>query len=150
MTFFSLPRFGIFVLLLLLLVGCGPANPQGRVSLKGSVSVNGTPVKEGTISFSPLGNPVEITQSGAVIRDGKYTVPTTKGVIPGEYAVQIYASEKTGEIDKNRLLAGMSVEVTRQLIPPKYNEKTELKITIERGKSYDFDLVVEKKDFKKR
>ena len=146
MTFFSFRRFGILILLLLP-IGCSPDNPQGRVSLHGSVSINGTPIKTGTISFAPLGNPAEITHSGATITNGKYAAPTNKGVVPGEYVVQIYASEDTGQVDPTA--TGTSGKIYRQLIPPKYNEKSELKINVDRGKSYDFDLVVEEKDFAK-
>ena len=111
---------------------------MGRVPLYGSVSINGTPIKVGAISFLPLGSPKLVTSSGASVINGKYSVPTNKGVVPGEYRVEIYA---TGDV-------GDGTSRIRRLVPPKYNAESELTITVAKGKSYDFDLVVEEKDFK--
>ena len=137
---FSFNRLGILVLLLLLLSGCG----DGRVAIQGSVAVNGNPIKTGVISFKPA-NAVASGPS-AVITDGKYLIPAKKGVMPGEYFVQIHASEDTGKFDTS--MPGPPIRIIRQLVPPKYNLLSELKVSIARGQSCNFDLVVKEEDFK--
>jgi hypothetical protein len=132
-----------FIVTVVLLSGCS-GNNQGRLSLRGTVSVNGVPIKTGTIIFAPMGDPAVITHSGAAITDGKYAVAADKGVTPGEYRVQIFASEDTGKVDMS---SGMPVKIMRPLVPPKYNEKSELTVSVAKGKSYDFDLAVDEKDF---
>ena len=138
MIFHFPPRLVILVFLLLL-SGCS----DGRVAIRGSVAVNGTPVKEGAINFRPI----DVTSPGSsvAIIDGKYSIPAGRGVVPGEYLVQILASEDTGKFDTS--VPGPPIRIYRDLIPPKYNAKSELKVKIARGKPCNFDLVVEEKDF---
>ena len=126
---------------LFLLPGCS----DGRVALRGNVSVNGVPVKEGTINFRPID--VASPGSSTVIVDGSYSVAAKKGVVPGEYLVQISATEDTGKMDTS--MPGPPRPIYRSLIPPKYNAQSELKVNVTRGKPCDFDLVVEEKDFEK-
>jgi len=138
MTFHFNPRLGLLIFLLLL-SGCS----DGRVAIRGKVSINGTPVKEGSINFRPI----DVTSPGSAVAiiDGKYSIPAGNGVFPGEYLVQIFASEDTGKFDTS--VPGPPVRIYRDLIPPKFNAKSELKAKIARGKSCDFDLVVDEKDF---
>lgn len=138
MIFYISPRMG-FLIFLLLLSGCS----DGRVAIRGKVAINGTPVKEGAINFRPID--VTSPASSVAVINGKYSIPAGMGVIPGEYLVQIFASEDTGEFDTS--VPGPPIRIYRDLIPPKYNAKSDLKVKIARGKSCDFDLVVEEKDF---
>jgi len=134
---FTTPRLGILIFCLLL-SGCG----DGRLSLKGSVSINGTPIQEGAITFQPVVGTSEFnTSTGAAIINGRYSVAAKRGLIPGEYRVTIVATEDTGQVDAR----GSSIH--RNIVPPKYSDNSELTISVTKGKSYDFDLVVNKEDF---
>jgi len=135
---FRLPRRLGFLFLLLLLSGCG----DGRLSLQGNVSINGTPIQEGAITFQPLvGTPEFNTSTGAAIINGRYSVAAKRGLIPGEYRVTVSATEDSGQVDY------MGNPIPRNIVPPKYRTESELTISVAKGKSYDFDLVVNKEDF---
>src|SRR5688500_13010891 len=69
-------QFGLSMGLMLLLAGCGADSDRGAVS--GTVTLDGKPVENGSISFVPI----EGTQSpsaGAVIGNGTYEIPRDKG-----------------------------------------------------------------------
>ena len=133
-----------FLFVLLLCAGCNDTG--GRLSLSGTVSINGTPVKSGALSIAPSTSTEGATYSGATITDGRYSIPAAMGVTPGEYLVRITVTESTGIPDPNAEIPGATI--IRQLVPPKYNKNTELKINVAKGKqSFNFDLVVDEKDF---
>ena len=75
---------------LLLALGCGTNNPLGRVPVTGKVTLDGAPLDFGSITFSPKS--ANATSSGAVIVNGEYSIPESKGLPPGEYAVRINAT----------------------------------------------------------
>jgi len=128
----------VIPILLLLLSGCG----DGRVAIRGSVAVNGTPIKDGAINFRPID--VKSPGAATAIINGTYSITANRGVVPGEYLVQILASEDTGKVE---IIGGVPTKIYRELVPAKYHAKSELKVNITRGKPCDFDLVVEEKDF---
>jgi hypothetical protein len=130
------------------LIGCSSDNPEGRVSLNGKVSINGVPIKEGTISFEPIGDQNIKTYSGASIINGQYSIPASKGVVPGHYLVRLYATEYVGMINPQEGNAPGN-SIFKQLIPPKYNEKSEEKIIVStEKKTFHFNLEVKEKYFK--
>jgi hypothetical protein len=121
------------------LVGCG-STASDRSRVRGAVRYGGEPVDEGGIAFIPeAGNPKQVRATGE-IRDGHYDLDSSRGPFPGKYRVEIYWYKKTG-----RKIASPSGKAfkdeTRQVIPEKYNEKTELKVEVESGRNtLDFDL----------
>ena len=142
MSFLSFNRLGLLIFLFLI-SGCAD-NPRGLVPLQGKVTINGISVKAGSINFRPMGNQEHIGASAAPIIGGNYSIPAAKGAMPGEYRVEIFASEDTGQVDSE------GMPISRSLIPTKYNDNSELTITVAKGKSYDFDLVFDEADFKKK
>ena len=71
-----------------------------------------------------------------IIQKGRYTLE--KGPAPGTYRVQIYWHKKTG---RKIGPPDQATDERKQAIPPKYNEKTELKVEIKPGRNpLDFDL----------
>jgi hypothetical protein len=132
--------------------GCA-GRDSNRAAVNGKVTVDGTPIAEGLISFLPIdianGQP-----GGSPIQDGQYSISADKGLLPGEYQVQIRANRGTGK----KVWDGMGdehwpaskknyVEKMESYIPARYNDRTTLKATIELGKTntYDFDLQLPKK-----
>jgi len=113
------------LLILSLLSGCGsPADPLQRQEVTGEVSLEGSPIAEGTIEFSPV---AEGTGSGAMIEDGKFTIPAQKGLPPGEYIVRISASNPDAEQVR---LPGESNQIAAELIPPEFNVDSDVKFTV--------------------
>ena len=113
------------------LAGCG----DGKVPVSGTVSVEGTPVEEGTIRFIPVG---EGAPEGAAIRQGKYEAELTQG----EKIVEVQGSKKVGEAkhDPNDPSSPM-VPVMESVVPRKYHRESPLKTTIDsENPDLNFDL----------
>lgn len=126
------------ILALLGQAGCGSG---GRVPVHGSVSYDGTPVENGTISFLSTGGGANATNAGAEIRDGKYAIDAERGPKPGKYKVEIYWNRKTGKMVPTPGDPGVKMAETKQVLPPKYNRQTTLTADITVGSdSRDFDL----------
>ncbi|MDB4638064.1 carboxypeptidase-like regulatory domain-containing protein [bacterium] len=119
------------------LAGCGASDPLQRQQVSGEVSLKGTPIAEGTIEFSPVG---EGTASGAMIEAGKFTIPANKGLPPGEYIVRISASNSDAEQVE---MPGESNKIAEELIPPEYNVESDVKFTVSLEGENIFTLDIE-------
>ena len=132
--------------------GCAPAVSE-RAAVNGTVTVDGAPLPNGLIEFFPV-DPRKGQPGGAAVENGRYAVSAEKGLFAGDYQVRIRADRPT---DK-RVWDGMGdekwpaskknyVAVTESYIPPRYNDRTTLTATIERGKvnEYNYDLRLDKK-----
>jgi len=127
--------FCFTALITVVLSGCGSG-----ARVEGTVTFDGAPVDGGSISFVPEGS-TEAPGTGQ-ITDGKYSIRTEKGLTPGKYKVEIYWNKKTGKEVKNPNDAGTTVEETKQVIPVRYNTKTELTVELKAGSNsgVNFDL----------
>jgi hypothetical protein len=142
----SMCRYSSFPLLLaaasLAALGCSEAMddlPRGAVA--GTVTLDGKPLAEGTISFTPS-EPSGATPGGGAIKDGAFSVPRAEGLVPGNYTVAIYASDRNAEQTKPSSPGGRRDKnsPTKDLIPPKYNASTELKAEIPKGGKTDLNF----------
>lgn len=131
--------------LALVFSGCGkPASMR----VWGQVTWEGKPVEGGSIVFSP----VEDTpgpSTGANIVDGKYDVAEKGGPRPaGVYRVEITGVKKTGKkITPPKSEGNQLVDELAPLIPPEYNTRSTLKVTISldpKQNEIDFNLPVKK------
>ena len=117
-------------------VGCGDS---GRLPIKGTVSIDGEPVKKGFIHFTPLPGTKGPT-AGANIVDGSYEVDPSKGVFEGNFRVNIKDWRESKKKTEDPVTGEISAGV-KQFLPPKFNSKSELTVEIKRGgESYDFPL----------
>ena len=74
-------------ILTLATIGCGGSEDDlGRVAVSGTVSVDGSPLATGTLSFVPKGDG---PACGAGVVDGVFEITHDKGPIPGEYDVRL-------------------------------------------------------------
>ena len=112
------------------------------------VTVSGQPLQNGQISFVPLDPKIGPT-AGAVVSAGEYQVDAARGPVAGEYQVQINAMHKTGKKiwdgmgDENAPASKKNyVEQVEELIPPKYNSATELRVKIKAGEVNVYDVDV--------
>ena len=105
--------------------------------LEGAVTLNGSPVGPGSITFEP----VDQSRAGAMAsfgEDGQYKVISAgrkEGALPGEYRVLIHGGDSFGEEG-----AGPAPP---SKIPARYGKSntSDLKVTIEPGKkTFNFDL----------
>jgi hypothetical protein len=119
--------------------GCGKKN----AALSGTVSYDGQLVDNGVIAFLPDGDPNAVdAQSKKVaerIKDGKYSIPPEKALVPGKYRVEITWNKKTGKkIGVNR---DSWRDETEQQLPEKYNTESTLSREIKASDtSLDFNL----------
>jgi hypothetical protein len=120
--------------LLLCLSGCG--RRDGLTEISGAVTYDGQPVKKGAISLLPADG--QGPTAAAVIADGKYSVKVT----PGKKQVKIEGFRVTGQKQYNpRDPKSPMVDVQEQILPERYNAKTELSREIASGaKTVDFAL----------
>lgn len=129
----------LILCLLLLAVGCGKTDPLNRQAVSGKITLNGEPLKAGTIEFAPVENG---TSSGASISQGEYSIPQPKGLPVGEYIVRISA---TNAEEQPIEVPGESNKIAKELIPNTYNTKSTLRFRVEDNTDNVFDLNVETK-----
>jgi hypothetical protein len=123
----------------LALAGCSSSG-SGRSPVQGAVSYGGEAVDDGGIAFIPEEGGASQVRATGEIRDGRYDLDGSRGPNPGKYRVEIFWYKKTG-----RQIASPSGKAfkdeTKQAIPAKYNDKTELKVEVKPGRNtFDFDL----------
>ncbi len=89
-------RVGLGIALLSLLVGCSDGRP-GRVKASGYVTIDGSPLKYGSVLFVPdKGRPA----AGGLDSEGHFVLTCFEpedGIVPGKYRVQIKGTEPIGE-----------------------------------------------------
>jgi len=133
--------FGLLILSFGCLTGCSGSN----ASATGTVTYDGTPVDDGSITFVPDKadgrKPVN-----APIANGKYTVESGRGLAPGKYKVEITANKKAdGKADgrgDGKKGADPDLQVQpKQVLPEKYNKQSTLTADIGSGSNTaDFKL----------
>ncbi len=126
-----------------LALGCGPAGPD-RAVVSGRVSYQGQPVAFGQIVFRPNAT-TQAASSGAEIIDGRYVADAKGGVPTGTFSVRIYAHRlPSGQPASAEEMAGdINAPALQQYIPAKYNDQSELTLTVEPGQTRvnkDFEL----------
>jgi hypothetical protein len=133
-AFPHLCRLLFLAVVALALAGCGGSSDSDRSHVYGDVSFGGEPVDDGGIAFIPEGaGPAQVRATGE-IRDGHYDLDSTRGPYPGKYKVEIYWNKKTGRKITSKS-GNASRDETKQAIPEKYNEKTELRADIKPGRN---------------
>ncbi|WP_116344459.1 hypothetical protein [Blastopirellula marina] len=116
-------------------IGCGRSD--GMVTVTGTVTYNGVPVENGSISFTPVDG--KSAAGGGTIEEGKIVRgQSSQGMI----AVQIYATKEV--VKKNPT----AEEIERNILsdhvpylPAPYNQQSKLRLTIsDTERHFDFDL----------
>lgn len=124
------------------LVGCGPGNPLGRKAVSGNVTLDGSPIQNGSISFSPVDGSAT-TSSGAVVINGKYTIEAADGLADGKYQVRINAIDPSSiaELSADHM-PGDDLPEAKELIPSEWNSQSDKTIEVSgRGPlKFDFEI----------
>jgi hypothetical protein len=122
-----LKRFACLVpaVILVALAGCSGGNARGTVS--GAVKLDGEPLKRGIIRFVPVDGKSQTADAG--IADGKFTA-----TVPlGEMAVEITAPKVVGKHKAYDTPDSPVVEDVVELLPARYNVRSELRMTVQKG-----------------
>jgi hypothetical protein len=120
--------------------GCGePSDNFPRELVLGKVTFDGRPLEAGMILFLPTAAEGK-TQASGLIRDGKYDIPRREGPVPGTYRVVITAS--AGNAAPPAGAPGKELPMPKELIPARYNTKSDLKVEVKKGgeNQFNFDL----------
>ena len=102
-------------------IGCGGSG----ANVSGTVTFDGRPIANGTITFQPtedssLQNPIQ-----ARINDGSFSIESHQMLLPGKYEVAIRAERVAGQVQSDEGSTEM-VDRIEQFIPVIYNSKTML------------------------
>ena len=128
MRFRSIGRVALLTMaLIVLLAGC---SDDRAAEVTGTVTVDGKPVDEGTISFIPDNG--KGGTGGGPIKEGRYTA--TK-VSTGTAKVQIRVPKVVGSKKAYDAPNSPVHDVKVESLPGKYNETTELRFEVHSGKN---------------
>jgi hypothetical protein len=111
----------------ILIAGCG--DPNARQAVSGTVSWNGQPLDQGRIYFAPITQGV--SEAGATIENGKYSIPRDLGLVPGTYKVSVFSYDRTGaKVQSEEIPGDPGASQFKERIPRKYNVETTLKAEV--------------------
>lgn len=137
------PRRPALCLALFILVGigCGKGDdPYSRVGFAGTVELDGAPVEFASIMLEPLER--QPTQGFGYIQQGKFNVPPSSGVVPGEYRVVIVLddpgeSDSTSQAEEPMSPKKPATASKFKQLPAIYNSKSTLKAVLKSGEPND-------------
>lgn len=108
----------------LALAGCSET-ASGSVS--GTVTLDGQPLKDGTVRFVPSDGKSQT--ASAPVKDGQFTA----AVPVGDMRVEFSAAKVLGKRKMYNTPDSPTVDDVAELIPDRFNVKSELKITVRGG-----------------
>jgi hypothetical protein len=130
--------------------GCNRRTGPLRIAISGEVLLDGEPLESGRIQFTPVdetNGPAAVT----TVIDGIYVFDPTNGPVVGKNKIQIESLPDPGfELDDEAAYAqairkskGKNV-MPPDVIPPRYNARTELFATISPHAETEFDFALKK------
>jgi hypothetical protein len=125
---------------LVVLTGCGDSGPR-RVSVEGTVTLDGKPLGEGDLRFRSTSGTTTVIVA-AKITDGRFVVPATSGPLPGKYRVEIEVPRKTGRKVRHPVIESSLVDEMTESLPARYNSQSTLtsEITAAGPNRFEFAL----------
>ncbi|WP_165227889.1 hypothetical protein [Aquisphaera insulae] len=123
-------------------VGCGQDDGYRRVAVSGKITVDGNPLETGTISLVPI-------QAGpavqAKIAAGEYAIARSEGPAAGAYRVEVYSVQSTGRKVADGDNPGELIDEARNIIPERYNLRSELRAEVKPDGDQQFNFAVDTK-----
>ena len=120
--------------------GCQRGDPS-RGAVSGRVTLDGQPVVQGSILFSPIDGTRGVA-TGGEIKDGQYRLAAAAGPAVGKNRVEVHAVRKTGKmIPKGLGGTGKMIEEQIEGVAPKFNIESKLQVEITPGENTaDFEV----------
>ena len=117
--------------LVITIAGCGgPADGFERFPAWGTVTLDGQPLKSGTISFVALQQGA--SSSGPIV-DGAFKLSGNDGLSPGPYRVEVFSMQTTGKKIPSGDDPSSLVDETINAVPKQYNVDSTLRTEIPAG-----------------
>jgi hypothetical protein len=141
-------RASLVASLVLLAAGCGRSG--NRAGVHGTVTLAGSPLDQGVIEFylPSLDGPA----GGAAIVDGRYVVPRSHGLLPGDYRVVIRSMVERAPGDgvpsrpdvppPAQVPAATKEPLFRDRIPAEFGDASKLAVSLEAGRDVAFDVAI--------
>ena len=127
-------RIGVGVCCLTSLLGCGGVS---GASVSGTVMLDGSPLDDATITFVPTSGG-QRQAAWTSVKNGQYEIAAKDGLGTGQFRVEIRALRPTGEKPNPN---EPTLIPTKEVVPAKYNSKSELAANIKPGaNTADFEL----------
>jgi hypothetical protein len=131
----------LLVVLAIFTTGCRKSDAN-RAPIRGEVKLDGQPLEKGSILFVPMDG-VKGIVAGGPIENGRYQISSGKGAAVGWNRVEIRSPRNTGKTIQQPYGPGTSstVEIV-QMVAPRFNTKSTLKVEVKPGENTaDFDVV---------
>jgi hypothetical protein len=105
------------------ITGCADSASR-RYAVSGVVKWQGKPLDQGAITFLPEDSSVG-SGGGAMIENGKYSIPAKQGLLPGRYKVTISSADPRNKAPDPDSPPGY-LPVPKDRLAAKYNTQTTL------------------------
>jgi len=130
----------LFSLGMIVLLGCGSGQADGKLAISGTVKLKGQPLESGTITFSSV-DPQQQQMTGAQIKNGQFSISADHGLPPGKYRVRI-SSPVGGTAVKSDEAPGMAPAVAQDRIPPEWGSKSNQQVEVKAGQKNHFTFEI--------
>ena len=141
-SFANIPRGKVYLLSLVVIVGCGPRTD--RLPINGKVTLNGAPLDIGSVRFSSVAGEKDYA-TGALVTDGEYHIPKAKGLPPGTYRVEINSPDTKAPPVVYRAAPGQppGPPTAPERIPPEFNtnSKQTVEVSAKQKNEFVFDIL---------
>ena len=136
----------IILSLLVLMVSCGRQDAQ-RGTVRGLITLDGEPLKQGSILFLPEhGNSGVAT--GGTVSNGHYELTGDAGPRKGWYRIEIRSVRKSGkQVQMPYAPPGEMMDVGEEAVDIQYNSASKLRVNVPSGEStHDFRVASRSKN----
>ena len=124
------------------LIGCADKNADIRGSVRGRVTLDGSPLATGGITFEPTKG-TRGPKAGGEIVNGGVTITTANGPAIGTNLVRVSSLQPTGKKVPGGL-TGELIDELAEIVPKHYNTATTLEVEIKKGRN-DLNLDLQSK-----
>jgi len=122
--------------LALLTAGCNDGN--GRMTVSGTVQLDGKPLAAGSIFFRSADG--QGNSAGGPVKDGQFNLPASHGMMPGKYAVSIQTFRKTGRKAPDPMLGARA-----ERLPVQFREGDQFDAAVTAGGPNRFEFTLNSK-----
>jgi len=120
--------------------GCQGGGPQ-RYAVSGEVKFQGRPLDQGAVTFLAQ-DPSLASGGGAMIKDGRYSIPAEHGLLPGKYRVMVTSAAPGAPPDPDAP-PGPAGPLPKDRISLKYNAETTLTAEVTAAGPNTFNFAVD-------